>query len=116
MRTGNTLAELLVVLCIVGLALCLFLPRGDADVATYGLDIVIGVVAVMAVIGACISAGAFWRRPLLVAGATVLCTAGGAFVGWMVMMHSLWAVIGMGTVSAGYFVYLIIVSGKRAEQ
>ena len=47
-RSASTLAEILVVLSIVGLALCLFVPRGDADVTAYGLDIVIGVVAVVA--------------------------------------------------------------------
>ena len=60
-RHASTIAELLVVLSIVGLALCMFAPASEETVATYTLDIIIGVVAVGAV------AGAFWRRPLLVA-------------------------------------------------
>ncbi len=31
MKAGSTLAEILVVLCIVGLALCLFVPTTDAE-------------------------------------------------------------------------------------
>jgi len=115
MRTGSTLAELLVCLCILGLGLCLFAPTSE-EAAGYTLEIVIGVVAVGAVIGACVLAEAFWRRPILVAGATVLCTAAGAVAGWVVLMHSLWAVIGAVALCAAFFVYLIIVSGRRAEQ
>ena len=45
MKTGNTIAELLTVLCIVCLALCMFAPTSD-EAAGYTLDIIIGVVAV----------------------------------------------------------------------
>ena len=64
MRTGSTLAELLVVLSIVGLAGVMFVPRGDADVTAYTLDIIIGVVAVGAIL-VCVVAD--WK-PKRVAG------------------------------------------------
>lgn len=40
MRTGSTIAELLVVLCVVGLALCMFTPTPE-EAAGYTLDIII---------------------------------------------------------------------------
>ena len=44
-RPGNTLAEILVVLSILCLALCMFAPTTE-EAAGYTLDIIIGVVAV----------------------------------------------------------------------
>ena len=44
MKTGSSIAELLVVLSIAGLALCMFVPTTE-ETASYTLDIIIGVVA-----------------------------------------------------------------------
>ena len=54
MRAGSTIAELLVCLSILGLALCMFAPTSE-EVADYTLDIVIAVVAVGAVV-VCVAA------------------------------------------------------------
>ena len=115
-RNASTLAEILVVLCIVGLALCLFLPRSDADLTSYGLDIIIGVVEVGAVIGCCISTGAFWRRPILVAGAILLCSLFGVFIAWVVMMHGLTFAAIVAVLCFGYILYFSVIRGRRVEQ
>ena len=56
MRTGSTIAELLTVLAMLGVGACLLLPRGGVDTAAgYGLDVVVGVVALGA-IAVCVAA------------------------------------------------------------
>ena len=65
MKTGSTIAEILVVLCIVGLAACLFVPTGDADLTTYTFDIIIGIVAVGAIL-VCVAAD--WKPKRVVGG------------------------------------------------
>jgi CHASE2 domain-containing sensor protein len=57
-RRGNSLAELLVVLALLGLGVLLFWPRGEVDVAgygKYGSAIILGIVAVGALL-VCIAA------------------------------------------------------------
>ena len=116
MNRASTIAELLTVLAMLGVGACLLLPNGGIDTAGYGLDVVVGVMAVGAVVGLCISTGAFWRRPILVVGATAVCTAVGAAFGWLLIAQTVWTAGGMVLIGIGWFVYLIIQGGRRAEQ
>ena len=115
-RNASTTAELLTVLAMLGVGACLLLPRGDVDLNGYGLDVVVGVVAAGAAVGVLISSLSFWRRPILVFLAGILCVAAGATVGWVFVMHSFIAMCGLGILCAAWFVYVIVTSSRRAEQ
>lgn len=114
-RHASTTAELLVVACIVGLGVVLFVPGMDEVRESYRLDWILGVVTLLAIGGCCISTSAFWQRPILVVLATVACAVAGAFIGWVLIIHSLIFSAIVFVVCAGAIVYFSFFHKREPE-